>query len=55
MDTMHAIIAISRFTDVRGVPEMIISSNFQKADNDLQDWPKAINFNQVEEKTGSNA
>jgi len=54
MDTTNVVNAISRFADVRGVPETITSDNqtsFQKADKDLRDWLKAIDFSQVEQKT----
>jgi hypothetical protein len=57
MDTTHVVNAISRFADVRGVPETVTSDNqtsFQKADKDLKDWLRAIDFSQVEQKTGFN-
>jgi hypothetical protein len=55
MDTTHVINAISRFVDVRGVPETITTDNqtsFQKADKDLREWLEAVNLDVVREKTG---
>ena len=53
-DTSMVLNAISRFTDVRGVPRKILSDNqtsFRKADKDLQKWLEQIDFSQIEEKT----
>ena len=56
MDTAHVLNAISRFVDIRGLPETITTDNqtsFQKADKDLADWYKAIDFEFLQEKTGT--
>jgi len=56
MDTAHVLNAISRFVDVRGVPETITTDNqtsFQKSDKDLSDWVRAIDFDLLQEKTGT--
>ena len=55
--TSHVLNAISRFADIRGVPKTIISDNqtsFHKADKDLREWLKSIDFKEIEEKTGFN-
>lgn len=54
-DTTHVVNAISRFVDVRGIPESITSDNqtsFQKADKDLTEWIKAIDLERLKEETG---
>src|SRR5574343_1079611 len=50
MDTTDVINALSRFTDVRGVPHTITSDNqtsFTKANQDLVEWYKALDFDQI--------
>ena len=55
MDTTHVLNAISRFVDVRGLPETITTDNqtsFQKADKDLGEWIAAIDFEALQAETG---
>ena len=55
LDTTCVINAISRFCDVRGVPETITSDNqtsFHSADENLKDWYASINWVRVAEETG---
>ncbi len=55
MDTSHVIDAISRFVDVRGVPATLTSDNqtsFQKADKEITEWYKTVNWDTVQEATG---
>ena len=55
MDTSHVINAISRFTDVRGIPSSITSDNqtsFHKANVELTDWYKTIDWEKVSRNTG---
>ena len=55
LDTTCVVNAISRFTDVRGVPETITCDNqtsFHKADKDLTDWYVSVNWEQVAQETG---
>jgi hypothetical protein len=55
MDTLHVIDAISRFVDVRGVPTTITSDNqtsFRKADKEITEWYKSVNWDTVQEATG---
>ena len=55
--TKHVLNAISRFADLRGVPDTIISDNqtsFHKADKDLREWIQSIDFDELIEKTGIN-
>jgi len=50
MDTTHVLNAISRFVDVRGLPETITTDNqtsFQKADKDLTEWIQTLDFEQL--------
>jgi len=52
-DTTHVVNALSRFVDVRGLPDSITTDNqtsFQKSDKDLEEWVKTINFEQVQER-----
>jgi hypothetical protein len=52
MDTSHVINAISRFVDVRGVPTTLTSDNqtsFQKADKEITEWYKSVNWDTVQE------
>ena len=54
-DTSYFLNALSRFCDARGVPEQVISDNqraFIRADKELQEWYKSIDFNKLEEATG---
>lgn len=54
MDTTHVVNALSRFSDVRGVPETITCDNqtsFQKSDKDLQDWFSAANLEVLKQQT----
>jgi len=54
METTDVINAISRFVDMRGVPETIVSDNqtsFIKADKDLTEWIKTIDFNKIQQHT----
>jgi len=54
METQHVINAISRFTDIRGVPVSITSDNqtsFVKADADLVSWIQSLNFEEIAKKT----
>jgi len=54
MDTTHVVNALSRFSDVRGVPETITCDNqtsFQKSDKDLQDWFSAANLEALKQQT----
>jgi hypothetical protein len=53
--TKHVLNALSRFADVRGVPDTIISDNqtsFHKADKDLREWMQNIDFDELVQKTG---
>ena len=53
--TKHVLNALSRFADLRGVPDTIISDNqtsFHKADKDLREWIQNIDFDELIEKTG---
>ena len=53
--TKHVLNALSRFADIRGVPDTIISDNqtsFHKADKDLREWMQNINFDELVQKTG---
>ena len=55
-DTTHVVNAISRFIDLRGLPESITTDNqtsFQRADKDLAEWVKAINFEVLQEKVAA--
>jgi hypothetical protein len=55
MDTSHVIDAISRFVDVRGVPATLTSDNqtsFRKADKEIIEWYKTVNWDAVQEATG---
>jgi hypothetical protein len=55
MDTAHVINAISRFTDVRGVPTTITSDNqssFHAADRELVEWYESIDWDKVRRATG---
>jgi hypothetical protein len=55
MDTSHVIDAISRFVDVRGVPATLTSDNqtsFRKADKEITEWYKTVNWDAVQEATG---
>ena len=55
METPDVINAISRFTDVRGVPETITSDNqtsFRKADKEITKWYLSINWDEVRQQTG---
>jgi hypothetical protein len=55
MDTLHVIDAISRFVDVRGVPTTLTSDNqtsFRKADKEITEWYKSVNWDTVQEATG---
>jgi hypothetical protein len=54
METQHVINAISRFADIRGVPVSITSDNqtsFVKADSDLSNWIRGLNFNEIVKTT----
>ena len=54
METVHVINAISRFSDVRGVPSKIISDNqtsFTRANKELIEWYESIDWTEVERKT----
>ena len=54
MDTTDVLNAISRFTDVRGIPLSITSDNqtsFTKANQDLIDWIKTIDFEYLQKNT----
>ena len=54
METHHVINAVSRFTDIRGVPVSITSDNqtsFVKADADLVDWVRSLDVEEIEKKT----
>jgi hypothetical protein len=55
MDTSHVIDAISWFVHVRGVPATLTSANqtsFQKADKEITEWYKSVNWDIVQEETG---
>jgi hypothetical protein len=55
MDTSHVIDAISRFVDVRGVPATLTSENqtsFRKADKEITEWYKTVNWDAVQDATG---
>jgi len=55
MDTVHVINAISRFADVRGVPATLTSDNqtsFRKADKEITEWYKTVDWNEVQRATG---
>jgi hypothetical protein len=55
MDTVHVINALSRFVDVRGVPTTLTSDNqtsFRKADKEITEWYRTVNWNQVQQATG---
>ena len=50
METTNVLNAISRFADIRGTPETMVSDNqtsFIKADKDLQAWLKTVNFEYI--------
>ena len=54
-DTSCFLNALSRFCDIRGVPEKIVSDNqtaFVRADKDLQEWFQNIDFDYLAESTG---
>ena len=54
METTDVFNAISRFVDIRGIPETITSDNqtsFVKMNKDLQEWVKSINFKEIVRKT----
>jgi len=54
MDTTDVLNAISRFSDVRGIPCSITSDNqtsFTKANQDLIDWIKTIDFEYLQKNT----
>jgi hypothetical protein len=55
MDTSHVIDAVSRFVDIRGVPTTLTSDNqtlFRKADKEITEWYKSVNWDTVQEATG---
>jgi hypothetical protein len=55
IDTTCVINALSRFCDVRGIPETLTSDNqasFHKADDELQEWFASIDWDQVVMETG---
>jgi hypothetical protein len=55
MDTVHVINALSRFADVRGVPTTLTSDNqtsFRKADKEITEWYKSVDWNLVQQATG---
>jgi hypothetical protein len=54
METTNVLNAISRFADIRGTPETIFSDNqtsFIKADKDLREWLKTIDFDYLKKAT----
>ena len=54
LTTTDVINALSRFCDIRGIPESITSDNqssFHKADKELQEWIQSINWDKVKERT----
>jgi hypothetical protein len=54
METTHVINALSRLADIRGVPETMVTDNqtsFTKADKDLQEWLKSLDFEQIRRTT----
>jgi hypothetical protein len=54
MDTSHVIDAISQFVDVRGVLATLTSDNqtsFRKADKEITEWYKTVNWDAVQEAT----
>jgi hypothetical protein len=54
LDTTCVINALSRFCDIRGVPETLTSDNqtsFHKADTELQEWYSSIDWNKVARET----
>ena len=54
METTNVLNAISRFSDIRGTPETIVSDNqtsFIKADKDLQAWLKTVDFEYIRRAT----
>jgi hypothetical protein len=54
METTNVLNAISRFADIRGTPETIVSDNqtsFVKADKDLQEWLKTVDFEYIQRAT----
>ena len=55
MDTTDVINALSRFTDIRGVPYTITSDNqtsFTKANQDLVEWYQALDFDLIRRACG---
>ena len=55
MTTVNVIDALSRFVDVRGVPTTLTSDNqtsFRKADRELIEWYKSIDWDHVQSATG---
>jgi hypothetical protein len=54
LDTTCVINAISRFCDVRGIPDSITSDNqasFHRADDDLKEWYQSIDWDRVARET----
>jgi len=54
METTHVINALSRFADIRGVPETMVTDNqtsFAKADKDVQAWLMMLDFEQIQRAT----
>ena len=54
LDTTCVVNPISRFCDIRGVPDSITSDNqtsFHKADDNLRDWYASINWDRVANET----
>ena len=54
METSHVINALSRFVDIRGVPETMVSDNqtsFSKSDKDLQAWLQSLDFEKIRHAT----
>jgi hypothetical protein len=54
LDTTCVINALSRFCDIRGVPETVTSDNqtsFHKADEDLIEWYASIDWDRVAKET----
>ena len=55
METQDVINAISRFTDMRGVPDTITSDNqtsFRKSDKEITQWYSSIDWDKVRNATG---
>lgn len=54
METTHVINALSRLTDVRGVPETMVTDNqtsFTKTDKDLRAWLESLDFERIVQAT----